>query len=216
MFYSEGMLTNDIDTYLEKHTTSSNPLLQELKIFTQLETNMPNMLSGPIEGRFLAILIKILKPKKIIELGTFTGYSTLMMAESLCQDGKIITYESRKEHALIAQRYFDKSPHGHKITIKLQNALEGLKLESNDYDFAFIDADKNNYPNYFKIIYNLIKPGGVIIIDNALWKGKVINPSDKMSMSIDSTNKYIIEQANLDCVLLPIRDGLMMVRKNDL
>ncbi|MFO1259010.1 MAG: class I SAM-dependent methyltransferase [Gammaproteobacteria bacterium] len=203
-----------LERYLEAHTTPVSPLLLELIEETKRATALPNMLSGPVEGRFLSFLIKLIEAKRVLEIGTFTGFSALIMAEALSDNGRLVTHEIRKEHADIAQKYFNQSPYGHKIRIKLGSALALLPEDNDIYDFAFIDADKQNYPNYYDIVIPKLRSGGLLAIDNALWKGQVLDPQDASSKAIADTNRKASLDHRVETVLLPIRDGILLVRKH--
>lgn len=213
MMYSDRSLVSKMEDYLQAHTTPPPAIVKNLIQATKTETALPNMLSGPVEGRFLSMLVKMLNAKRVLEIGTFTGFSALMMAEGLSADGILTTYEVRPEHAQIAQRYFDQSPHGHKIKLKLGNALQMLEDDHQVYDFAFIDADKKNYPNYYELAVTKLRSGGMIAVDNALWGGEVLNPTDDSTRAIAETNRFAREDKRVETVLLPIRDGILLVRK---
>lgn len=206
-------IASNLEAYLEAHTTSPSPLLLELIEETKTATALPNMLSGPVEGRFLSFLINLIAAERVLEIGTFTGFSALMMAEALNETGHLVTHEVRKEHADIAQKYFDKSPHGHKIQMKFGSALALLEQDTNIYDFAFIDADKQNYPNYYDIVIPKLRSGGLLAIDNALWDGEVLDPQDASSKAIAETNRKASLDNRVETILLSIRDGVLLVRK---
>jgi caffeoyl-CoA O-methyltransferase len=173
----------------------------------------PQMLTGRLEGRLLKLLAALCGAERVLEIGTFTGYSALSMAEGLPDDGRIITCEIEKAHAAMAQRYFDRSPHGKKIEIRLGPALETLASLTGPFDLAFIDADKGNYPAYYERSVELVRPGGLILVDNTLWSGQVLNPQDAESKAIDALNRRIAADARVENVLLTVRDGLQVVRK---
>lgn len=202
-----------LEAYLEAHTTRPSPLLLELIDETKRATALPNMLSGPVEGRFLNLLIRLIAAERVLEIGTFTGFSALIMAEALSETGRLVTYEIREEHAQIAQKYFNKSSHGHKIKLKLGAALTLLEKDADIYDFAFIDADKQNYPNYYELVIPKLRSGGLLVVDNALWKGEVLDPQDASSRAIAETNRKASVDSRVETVLLPIRDGILLVRK---
>ncbi len=209
-----NIVPQEIEAYVKEHTNPTSALLQELEKETYLRIPLPQMLSGIVEGSLLQILIRASNAKHILEVGTFTGFSGLMMAEALPDDGQLITCEISSLHAECAQRYFARSPHGKKITLKLAPAMETLKaLESNAFDFMFIDADKVNYPSYYEEGMRLIRPNGIIAIDNTLWSGEVLHPRDKDSKAIDGLNKKVRNDNRVDVVMLTVRDGLSIIKK---
>ncbi len=203
----------DVETYAFEHTQSEPVLLQQLAEETQAKMQSPQMLTGRMEGRLLKILAQLSGARRILEIGTFTGYSALSMAESLPDDGEVITCELEPAHAAFAQRYFNRSPHGKKISIRMGPALETLATLSGPFDLAFIDADKENYPAYYDAVLPLLRPGGLMLVDNALWSGLVLKPNDRESMAIDALNQKILVDGRVENVLLTVRDGLQVVRK---
>ena len=207
-------ITENIHGYCKEHTASDNILLSELEKYTWDNEDVPQMISGQIVGKFLQSIIRMIAAQKIVEVGTFTGYSALQMAEAIPLDGEIHTCELMKKHTETAQSFFDKSDYGKKITIHQGPALESLEtLKVGDFDMAFIDADKSNYLEYYKRCLVLIRAGGVIILDNMLWSGSVIDPKDDDSQALRKTGDYIQEDTRVFNMLLPIRDGLMLCIK---
>ena len=160
------------------------------------------------------MMIRSLNARRIVEVGTFTGYSTLKMAEVLGQDGHIDTFEYEDKNADFAQRYFDKSPWGAKISLHRGAALDNLSKVSGPIDLSFIDADKVNYVNYYNHLVELTRPGGLVILDNALWSGKVLNPVEESDVALNEMNKAVHEDNRVTALLLPVRDGLMVAQKN--
>lgn len=207
------MFQPDLEDYLKLTTSAEPPLLHTLRQETQATTPLANMLCGPIEGQFLAMLVSLSKASHCLEIGTFTGYSALYQASALSTDGTLLTCEIRAEHARIAQRYFDKSPHGHKITLLIGDATQTLKTLDRTFDFVFIDADKVNYPLYYDLILPKVTPGGLIVVDNALWKGEVIQPNSKDSVAIDTLNRHASADPNVSTVMLTVRDGMLLIQK---
>jgi caffeoyl-CoA O-methyltransferase len=203
----------DLDDYLFKVTSKESPLLKSLREETESASPVARMLCGPIEGQLLAMLVKLSGAKRCLEIGTFTGYSALHIASSLPVDGKLITCELRKDHADIAQRYFDQSPHGHKIELLLGNATETLLTLAPSFDFIFIDADKANYPLYYDLVLPKLKPQGLIVVDNALWDGEVVHPDSKEARAIDSLNQKASQDPLVETVMLTVRDGMLLIRK---
>jgi caffeoyl-CoA O-methyltransferase len=207
-------ITENIHKYCKEHTVSDNRLLSELEQYTWDNEDVPQMISGQMVGKFLQSIIRMIAAQKIVEVGTFTGYSALQMAEAIPLDGEIHTCELMKKHTETAQSFFDKSDYGKKITIHQGPALESLEtLKVGDFDMAFIDADKSNYLEYYKRCLVLIRAGGVIILDNMLWSGSVIDPKDDDSQALRKTGDYIQEDTRVFNMLLPIRDGLMLCIK---
>jgi len=207
-------ITENIHGYCKEHTASDNKLLSEVEKYTWDNEDVPQMISGQMVGKFLQSIIRMIAAQKIVEVGTFTGYSALQMAEAIPLDGEIHTCELMKKHTETAQSFFDKSDYGKKITIHQGPALESLEtLKVGDFDMAFIDADKSNYLEYYKRCLVLIRAGGVIILDNMLWSGSVIDPKDDDSQALRKTGDYIQEDTRVFNMLLPIRDGLMLCIK---
>lgn len=207
------LVSEPIQQYVERHTHEEPELLQNLIYYTHANTTAPQMLTGRIEGRFLKLLVQISRAKNILEIGMFTGYSALSMAEGLPEDGKIITCDVDERCEKIARTYFERSPHGHKIEIKMGPALDTIAQLKITFDLVFIDADKKNYLNYYEAVLNKMSSGGIIVLDNTLWSGRVLNPEDEQSQAIADVNKRIIEDERVENVLLSVRDGINLVRK---
>ena len=201
--------------YCRDHSQADSSLLMELINYTWENEEVPQMISGQLVGNFLKSLIKLLRAKRIVEVGTFTGYSALQMAEALPKDGEIHTCELMEKHAKTAQSFFDRSDYGKKITIHQGSALNSLEqLQAGSFDMAFIDADKTNYLEYYQRCLALIKKGGVIILDNMLWGGDVLDPQDDDAKALRKTGDFIQSDNRVFNTLLPIRDGLMLCIKN--
>lgn len=203
----------DLEKYAFDHTRPEPELLRRLAEETRAKMQMPQMLTGRLEGRTLKLLAQVSGARRVLEIGTFTGYSALSMAEGMPEDGKVLTCEIEPVHAAMAQRYFDASQHGKKIEIRMGPALETIAGLQGPFDLAFIDADKENYPAYYERTLELIRPGGLILVDNTLWSGLVLKPHDRESIAIDAVNKRIIRDDRVENVLLTVRDGLQVVRK---
>jgi len=202
-----------IREYCLSHSAEDDQLLQELTEHTSKTTESPGMISGSEVGNLLQLLITLNKSKSILEIGTFTGYSALKMAAALPAEGSLHTCEMDNKHYDIAKSFFDRSEFGSMIIQHKGAALDTLKsFQENQFDFAFIDADKINYPNYYETCTTLIKPGGVIVLDNMLWSGTVINPEDDDAKALRSTGDII--QNDPPEHLLPVRDGLMVCIRN--
>lgn len=205
----------DLQTYAEQHTVNESPLLARINRETHLHVLKPQMLSGHLQGRFLAIISRMIQPERVLEIGTYTGYSALCMAEGLAKGGKIITLEKNEEVAERAQQYFDDSEYSGQIELKTGIAKDIIKDLSETWDLIFIDADKENYPEYYEMTVPHVRKGGLILIDNVLWYGKVIdkNANDKDTTAIRQINEICHNDDRVENVLVPIRDGLMMLMK---
>jgi caffeoyl-CoA O-methyltransferase len=205
-----------LSDYSEKHSEPESELLKELNRETHLKVMSPRMISGHLQGRFLSFLSKLKQPGFILEIGTYTGYSALCLAEGLKEHGRLITMDSNEETNLVAQRYFDKSPYSKKIELVQGNAAELIPKVSAELDIVFIDADKRNYSLYFDLAIDKVKSGGLIIADNVLWSGKVVMNEQEMdndTAAIHSFNKKTQADKRVSNLLLPVRDGLMLMMK---
>ena len=208
-----NFISEKLDNYVVQHTENEPPLLKELSRATYQKVLQPRMLSGHYQGRILSLISKIIRPKKVLELGTFTGYSALCLAEGLAPGGEIHTIDKNEELVEIQSQFFNRSAYGSQIYQHTGCALEIIKKLNQNYDLVFIDADKPNYVNYFKLLIDKINCGGIIISDNVLWSGKVIEPIDEADISTKillEYNKLLKEDPRLETVLLPIRDGLTL------
>ena len=206
------MIDTEINQYCFENTSQEPELLLELIQATQQRTGWPNKLSGRIVGRFLKLIVELHKPKYAIEIGMFTGYSALSIAEALPKDGKLFCFESNPKAIDIAQEFFALSPYGQKIKVQFGLAQDFLPLLEDEIDFAFIDADKRNYLHYFEILLPKMKKGSLIVIDNALWSGRVLNPQEQSDISVDKLNQTIAIDSRVENVLLSARDGINLVR----
>lgn len=205
-----------LDDYVVAHSESEPELLQQLTRETYQKILQPIMLSGPYQGRILSMISKLINPKSILEIGTFTGYSTLCLAEGLHKDGEIHTIDVNEELVDFQRKYFDKSEYGSQIFQHLGNAIDIIPTLNKSFDLIFIDADKPNYVNYFHLIIDKLNSGGIILSDNVLWHGKVIEPlqpDDFSTQAIMAYNTLLKEDSRIESVLLPIRDGLTISRK---
>ena len=201
--------------YCKDQSSADSKLLTELEKYTWDNEDVPQMISGQLVGNFLQSAIKMIQAQHIVEVGTFTGYSALKMAEALPVNGEVHTCELMDKHARTAQSFFDRSKHGSKITIHRGPALESLEqMKSGSFDLAFIDADKSNYLEYYSRCITLIRCGGVIVLDNMLWGGDVLDPQDEDAKALRKTGEFIQNDARVFNTLLPIRDGLMLCIKN--
>lgn len=212
-------LSEDLERYAEQHSEQEPPLLTALTRETHLRILQPRMLSGHLQGRFLSLLSRLLAPTYIVEIGTFTGYATLCLAEGLMPSGHLHTIEANEEYEEIQNKYFGQSPYREQIIQHFAPALEVLPTLPDGIDMVFIDADKKNYLNYFEVVLPKMRPGGVILSDNVLWSGKVVEPvkdSDKHTQILMEYNKRLATDPRLETVLLPIRDGLTLsIVKNE-
>lgn len=209
------MISEELQNLLLQYCESENELLQHIDRETNLKVLMPRMLSGHYQGRFLSLLSKMNNPKRILEIGTFTGYATLCLAEGLNEDGVIYTLDINAELEDMVRGNFAKSPLNAKIKYIIGDAQESLKTLKNEiFDLVFIDADKKNNGTYYDLIFDQVKPGGIIIVDNVLWSGKVLsNTQDKDTQNINSFNDYVNSDHRVEKLILPIRDGLLIIRK---
>lgn len=203
----------EIEEYAEAHTSEESELIRELVKVSNENLEYIDMLSGKVVGRFLAMLVKLSGAKRILEVGTFSGYSALSMAEALPDDGELITCEYNERYEKLARSFFEKSEHGNKINLKMGLAMETLGTLTGSFDFVFLDADKVNYPDYYEKILPMVNSGGLILIDNVLWSGDVLEPNDEKAKAIDRLNKMIKEDNRVEQVMLTVRDGLTLARK---
>lgn len=208
-------LDEKIDQYVCEHTEQENEVLYDLNRETHMNVLIPRMLSGHLQGRVLSMLSHMIKPKNILEIGTYTSYSALCMAEGLAENGKITTIDRNDELEEIIQKYVKKSGNQDKIHFLSGDATEIIPTLNESWDLVFIDADKTNYSNYFDLVIDKIPPGGYIIADNVLWSGKVIDDEadDPDTLAIKEFNTKVHEDERVQNVLLPVRDGLMILRK---
>jgi caffeoyl-CoA O-methyltransferase len=201
--------------YAEANSSATDALLREIHAFTQNNHAEPHMISGPVQGNLLSMLSRMIKPKRILEIGTFTGYSALCLAKGLSSDGVLHTIELRKEDAAIAQAYFDRSEHGHQISLHVGNAMELLPELDEAWDLVFIDADKTGYINYYGLLIEKVKPGTFFIVDNVLFHGEVLKEkiNGKSAKAVAAFNTFIREDDRVEKVMLTVRDGLSILLK---
>jgi predicted O-methyltransferase YrrM len=210
-----NFLPQNIDDYVVAHSQEEPQLLQELSRETWQKVLNPRMLSGAFQGRVLSMISKLIQPKQILEIGTYTGYSALSLAEGIHKEGVLHTIDKNEELATLQEKYFSKSAYADQIKTYAGNALEIIPTLDVMFDLVFIDADKSNYPNYFHLIIDKMNPGGVILSDNVLWSGKVVeklNPKDIDTKALLEYNKLLHEDNRVETVMLPIRDGLTISR----
>lgn len=207
------LIDKKIEAYATALSAEEPELLQRLFRETHEKMDSPQMLTGRLEGSFLRLLVRMVQARRVLEVGMFTGYSALMMAEALPEEGELITCDVNPKAEAIARRYFAESPHGRKIRLRMGPAIETLKGLAPPFDLAFIDADKQNYPAYYELCFDLLRPGGVIAADNVLWSGRVLEPQDDETRAIVAFNERVHRDPRVDHVLVPIRDGLMLAVK---
>jgi caffeoyl-CoA O-methyltransferase len=211
----ENIVPQAIEHYCAAHTDAASPLLRELEDYTRAHCQDAQMLTGPVEGALLRLLVQVSGAMRVLEIGTFTGYSALTMAEALPDEGRIMTCEVKPEHARIARSFFDRSPHGAKIEIRQGAALAtvGALAPGARFDFVFLDADKENYVNYYDAVVPLLRPGGLLVADNTLWSGRVLDPKEKSDRAVAAFNQRVTADPRVSRVLLSVRDGVTIVRK---
>ena len=209
-----NFISNKLQQYIDDHSMEESDLLKALDRETHQKILQPRMLSGSYQGRLLALLAKMIEPKKILEVGTYTGYATLCMAEGLSTGGSIDTIDYNEELSDIQRRYFDQSPYRSQIVQHLGEAKDVIKTLTGPYDLVFLDADKENYPHYFDLVIDKLETGGVILSDNVLWSGKVLEKAtDEATSALQEYNHKINTDARVETIILPIRDGLTITRK---
>jgi caffeoyl-CoA O-methyltransferase len=202
-----------VEQFARDHSEQESDLHRRLREETYRVMDRPQMQVDAIEGRFLKVLVRLTGARTILEVGMFTGYSALMMAEGLPENGRLITCEIDPKAEEIARRYFGESPYGHKITVRMGPALETIETLSDPLDLVFIDADKTNYSNYYEATLPLLKPGGLIIADNVLWSGKVLHPQDADDHAIVAFDCMVQSDPRVENVCLTVRDGMMLAWK---
>ncbi|MCP4595598.1 O-methyltransferase [Neptuniibacter sp.] len=209
----EFLVNEAVEDYAFLSTTPEPELLQELIDETNKNMGWPQKLSGRLVGRTLKFLVQLHQPKNVLEIGMFTGYSALSIAEGMPDDGKIICCETNPRAIDFAKTFFDRSPHGHKIEVIFGKAIETIETLDMELDFTFIDADKRNYLNYYRKALEMTRPGGLIVLDNMLWSGKVIQPESDIDDVLVELNKEIAADPNVENIFLTVRDGMNVVRK---
>ena len=210
-----NFLPKNIDQYVVNHSQKEPKLLQELSKETWQKVLNPRMLSGAFQGRVLSMISKIIQPKKVLEIGTYTGYSAICIAEGLSDGGIIYTLDKNEELEDLQNKYFEKSGYKQQIKQYFGNALEIIPSFKEKFDLVFIDADKSNYPNYFHLIIDKMNKGGIILSDNVLWSGKVVeklNPKDVDTNALLRYNRLLNSDSRIETILLPVRDGLAVSR----
>jgi caffeoyl-CoA O-methyltransferase len=207
------LIPEKIEQYCTEHSSRASELGDELERYTRDHCQYAQMLTGTWEAALLRMLVGITHAKRILEIGTFTGYSSLNMAEALPDGGEIVTCEIDAGNAEIAKRFIERSPHAGKISLRMGPALETLKTVIPSFDIVFLDADKENYPAYFEASLPLLRPGGLLVADNVLWSGRVLQPRAASDKAIVTFNDSVARDSRVECVMLPIRDGVSLIRK---
>jgi len=207
------LVPEPIEEYAAEHTEAPAPIFEKLREETYSKMSLPQMQVGRNEGTFLKLLVRLSRAKRVLEIGMFTGYSGLMMAEGLPDDGELITCDVDPKAEAMAKRYFAQSPHGKKIHIRMGPALETIKTLKGPIDMVFIDADKENYPKYYDAVLPLLRKGGLLVADNVLWSGRVLDPKEETDRAIVEFNDKVAKDARVEKVLLSVRDGMMLAVK---
>lgn len=211
-------ISKELDDYVEKHTSKESELLYQLNRETHLKVLNPRMLSGAFQGRFLSMISKMIRPTRILELGTYTGYSAFCFLEGLQSGGKITTIDVNEELEEMVRAFITKFEADNQFEYILGNAVEIIPTLKDQFDLVFIDADKENYCNYYDLVFDLVKPGGYILADNVLWSGKVVGDYDQLDKDtrvLMDYNRKVREDPRVETILLPLRDGLMLTRKKN-
>ena len=206
----------ELEDYCRAHSTPPEPLLEELASYTRAHCKSPQMLTGPVEGAFLRMLVQTSGARRVLEIGTYTGYSALSMAAGLPDDGELVTCDVDPDTSAIARSFFDRSPHGGKIRLLRGRAIRTLKSLPAEprFDFVFLDADKESYIDYYEEALPRLRRGGLIAADNTLWSGRVLEPKEKSDHAIVAFNTHVARDPRVEQVLLSVRDGVLLIRKH--
>ncbi|MCB9032645.1 MAG: class I SAM-dependent methyltransferase [Chitinophagales bacterium] len=208
------LVAEAIENYIDQHTSNEDEVLATLNRQTQIDVLMPQMLSGKVQGKLLTMLSMMLQPKCILEIGTFTGYATICLAKGLQKDGKLITIDVNEELEDMVKLYVEKANLSSKIEMKIGDATTIIPTINETFDLVFIDADKKNYGNYYDLVFDKVRKGGFILVDNVLWSGKVVQENkDKDTLAIDLFNKKVAADNRVEVVILSVRDGISVIRK---
>ena len=211
-----NFISEKLNDYIKKHSNKESDLLKELSRETKLKTLNSRMLCGSYQGRILSMISKLTKPKYILEIGTYTGYSSLCLAEGMKNDGELHTIDKNEELYDFQRKYFNKSHYKDKIFQHLGNALELIESINKKFDLIFLDADKENYTKYLELLVNKLNTNGILVTDNVLWSGKVTMPisdEDLSTQEIDKFNKLLNQRSDMETIIFPIRDGISVSRK---
>jgi caffeoyl-CoA O-methyltransferase len=207
------LIPEDIERYTIEHSSPEPALFRELAKETRDRTSDPGMQVGHVEGTFLKLIARSLRAQRVLEIGTFTGYSALKLAEGTVDGGIVVTCDVDRKATDIARKYWDQSPHGHKIVLKLGRALDTIEAETGFFDLVFIDADKERYVQYWEAVLPKVRSGGVILADNVLWSGRVLKPEAPSDHAIVAFNEHVRRDRRVEVVMLPVRDGVTMACK---
>ncbi len=207
------LVPKEIEDYCRRHTSPLPKLFDRLREITQAELQAPQMQVGLLEGRFLNFLVALTQAKRVLEFGTYSGFSALAMAMALPKEGKLITCDVDPVATRVAQKFWDESPDGKKIELRLGPALETLAALEGLFDLVFIDADKANYRAYWDGSLPKLRQGGLLVVDNVLWSGRVLDPQEKSDKDIHAFNEYARQDSRVELVMLPVRDGILLARK---
>jgi caffeoyl-CoA O-methyltransferase len=209
-----NLVSPEIEKYIEAHTTGESDVLQQLNRKTQTDVLMPQMLSGKVQGQFLKFISQMLQPERVLEIGTFTGYAAICLAEGLTENGKLFTIDINEELEAIVKTHVEKAGLQNKIVQIIGNAAQEIQQLDETFDLVFIDADKQNYGLYFDLVIDKVRTGGIILADNVLWSGKIINEQkDKDTQKLAEFNDKVQQDNRVENVIVSIRDGIMMIRK---
>ena len=209
-----NLVSPEIEKYIEAHTTDESDVLQQLNRKTQTDVLMPQMLSGKVQGQFLKFISQMVQPERVLEIGTFTGYAAICLAEGLTENGKLFTIDINEELEAIVKTHVEKAGLQNKIVQIICNAAQAIQQLDETFDLVFIDADKQNYGLYFDLVIDKVRTGGIILADNVLWSGKIINEQkDKDTQKLAEFNDKVKQDNRVENVIVSIRDGIMMIRK---
>lgn len=208
-----NIISEKIEEYATAHSKQSSTFVGEIEQWTKANSDASRMLSGTWQGAVLQTLVTMARAKRILEIGMFTGYSALTMAEAMPDDGQLVTIDIDREREAIAKSFFSKSPHGRKISIRIGDAMDVISDLDGPFDLVFIDADKTNYLNYYEAVMPMIPSGGVIVADNVLWSGEVLDAGTEDARALDEFNKRVVDDRRVINALLTVRDGLMIASK---
>lgn len=208
------LVSPELEAYIDSHTSAETDLMAELNRRTHADVLMPQMLSGKVQGRVLQLLSQMLRPRRVLEIGTYTGYSALCLAAGLPEDGKLYTFDINEELEPMVRGYFEKAGMTDKIDYRIGDALQLIPQLDETFDLVFIDADKVNYSNYYDLVFDKVRPGGYILADNVLWSGKVLaEKKDKDTQAICDFNDKVHRDPRAEHVILSVRDGILVIRK---
>lgn len=209
-----NLVAHEIEKYIDAHTTDESDVLQQLNRKTHADILMPQMLSGKVQGQFLKFISQMLQPRRILEIGTYTGYAAICLAEGLTENGKLFTIDINEELTELVNTYIDKAGLRNKIIPIVGDAREEIAKLNETFDLVFIDADKQNYSLYYDLVFDRVRSGGFILADNVLWSGRIIDENkDKDTQKLAEFNTKVQQDSRVDNVIVSIRDGIMMARK---